>query len=233
MHLAAASWAQAMDAAADGDVAAKLKALRRCLGAEMRRVVQGRGGPSSLVHLGGFALDSAPEGEPAMQAIALAEGTKRLALARSLAHGSPLKPSDLSQVLTERLDDLIAEREALRVQAMWQGQSDGALSERTEALDAAIEAGRIELAQRDPLYAAWHDATHLEAPDARSLCRLLSQLGSRATLLGFFIEGSAAYAYALWDNGAMVRSRADRRRADGIAAACRQGFVSVPTDGVC
>jgi CHAT domain-containing protein len=206
-HLAAVSWAQAMDAAADGNLAAKLNALRRCLRAEMRSIVQGQGEVSSLAHTGGFALDSTSEGEPAMQAIALAEGTKRLALARSLAHGSPLTRSDQSQGLTARLDDLIAERETLRVQAMWQGQSDRASPERTEALDAAIEAGRIELAQRDPLYAAWHDATYLEAPDGASLRRVLARLGSRATLLGFLIQGSVAYAYVLWDEGAMVRSR--------------------------
>jgi CHAT domain-containing protein len=207
-QLAAASWAQAQDAAKDGDVAARLRALERCLRAEMRRRIKGGQEFGSIAHIGGFALDAATGGEDGARAILVAEGTKRLALARSIVRGSPLAASAACQPLTERLAALLAERETLSVQAIWEGDAEADLAARTAANDAAIVAARTELAQRDPRYAAWHDATFAELADLGSVRGVLGALGARATLLGFLLVGEVGYCYALWQNGSLVRSRA-------------------------
>ena len=206
-RLAAVSWAQAKDAAKDGDVAARFDALERCLRAEMRRRIRGGHEFKSIAQIGGFALDAATGGEDGARAILIAEGTKKLALAQSIGRGSPHAASTC-QPLAERLAVLLAEREMLRVQAMWQGDAEADHAATTAANDAAIVAARTELAQRDPHYAAWHDATFVELADLGSVRSLLGALGTRATLLGFLLVEEVGYCYALWQNGSLVRSRA-------------------------
>jgi hypothetical protein len=87
----------------------------------MRRRIKGGQEFGSLAHIGGFALDAATGGEDGARAILVAEGTKRLCTCPvnwpRLATGGERRMSAANGTF----GGLLAERETLSVQAIWEG----------------------------------------------------------------------------------------------------------------
>ncbi|MDC6170699.1 CHAT domain-containing protein [Paucibacter sp. XJ19-41] len=205
-HVAAAARELASCAAERGDRSGELDALETLMRSEIRAVIEGRSDARELSHTAALSIhtvcaDGVPT-EDIARAIVLAESGKRVALARSMRLGTAWLPK--AGAASSQLATLLDERDELRQGALWASTADGSAerSARLHELEALIHAERVALAQRDPRYAAWHDATWAGLTAVPAVRRALAALGPHTTWVGLLVEAGTAYAYALWADGA-------------------------------
>ncbi|MBK9442169.1 MAG: CHAT domain-containing protein [Comamonadaceae bacterium] len=201
-HVAAGAWELARQASKRADLPGELGGLETLMRSEIRAVIEGRSSAGDLSRTAAMAVDAVCAANVSAadiaRAIAIAESGKRVAMARSMRLGPAWVPD--AGAASSKLTTLMAEREALRQAALWGSSSEG--DEAAARLDELILAERVALAQRDPRYAAWHDATWVGLATVPALRRAMARIGPRTTMMGVVANGSMAYAYALWTEGA-------------------------------
>lgn len=151
------------------------------------------------------ALRSVALGGDARLAVMIAESLKVPMTAATMVSGFPAGPGEPvehpEQIL---LDELLARREMLRIEAGRESQVDAELEEELRHIELEIEEKRKALSLRDSRFTRWVDATNLDVSDARALSRRLGRLGPRTTLLGILPIGRTVWTYAVWDDGCIL-----------------------------
>jgi hypothetical protein len=209
-YMADAWWVLAEVARERDDAPGALTALAGCLQAEMRQVVRAGSAPHDNVKaLSVKALRLASRGADPLTAILIVESGKAIATSVSLIRAVPLQGRRPGP-----LQELYEERETLRLRSIW--EAGGELNAQMAGAEAVIVRARRDLAVRDPRAATWHDATYLDISRPVPVRRLLAELGPRTTYLGFVVDRSRLFAYAVWPEDQILESV--EFPSDGIAS---------------
>ena len=214
--MSAASLYLADRAQAEGDGAKQLDLLRGGLRFYMREAVR-RGAeyqPGLAQRIARDALHTVTSGGNPREAILVAESTKAIATSISLSRGVPLQAT----AATGPLQELLKQREALRIKAIWNEDESSAIEQQLAALEQDIDKTRSELRLRDERFIRWRDATYLDVAGARALDGILERAGENATLAGFVDDGDSIFCYAVWKGGQIVERPAQSMPAALIAA---------------
>jgi len=196
--MSAASLYLADKAQAEGDGARQLDLLRGGLRFYMREAVR-RGAeyqPGLAQRIARDALHTVTSGGNPLEAILVAESTKAIATSISLSRGVPLQAT----AATGPLQELLKQREALRIKAIWNKDESSAIEQQLSALEQDIDKTRSELSLRDERFVRWRDATYLDVTEALALDRILGN----ATFVGFVDDGDSIFCYAVWKGGQIV-----------------------------
>jgi len=206
VRLTHATWELAAEAATAGDPDKALEFLQQCLRSEMRQAIRSRNTSDNVMRISSKALACGLQATDGAKAILIAESGKKLSIAVSMSRGVPLQAKGgRGPDADDPLQELLSEREALRLRAMWDVDTSGATAQGMVDNEARLQAARREAEMRDSRYAAWHDATYLEVSDWHGVTRLFDAVGPHTTLAGFLVDGRTAYAYALWSAGHLLR----------------------------
>jgi tetratricopeptide (TPR) repeat protein len=196
--MSAASLYLADKAQAEGDGARQLDLLRGGLRFYMREAVR-RGAeyqPGLAQRIARDALHTVTSGGHPLDAILVAESTKAIATSISLSRGVPLQAT----AATGPLQELLKQREALRIKTIWNKDESSPIEQQLSALEHDIDKTRSELSLRDERFVRWRDATYLDVTEAHVLDRILGD----ATFAGFVDDGDAIFCYAAWKGGQIV-----------------------------
>lgn len=148
------------------------------------------------------ALRSVTLGGDARLAIMVAESPKVPMTAATMMSGFPVgQGAPVEHPEQVLLDELLARRESLRMEASRGPQVEADVREELHHIELEIEEKRRALSLRDSRFTRWVDATNLDLSDPRALLRRLGRLGPRTTLLGVLPIGRSVWTYAVWDDG--------------------------------
>ena len=154
------------------------------------------------------ALRAVALGGDARVAVMIAESLKAATTAARLTSGMPVQPGGQSKHPgLNRLDELLARRESLRLEAGGGTRDDVDLSEELRRIESEIERERKAASLRDSRFTRWVDATNLDVSEPQAVIRRLRRLGPRTTLLGFLPVGRTVWTYAFWDGGCILAER--------------------------
>lgn len=151
------------------------------------------------------ALRAVALGGDARFAIMVAESLKVPTTAATMLSGFPVgQGAPVEHPEQVLLDDLLARREALRIEASRGPRVEADVSEERRRIELEIEEKRKALSLRDSRFTRWVDATNLDVSDPKSLLRRLGRLGPRTTLVGILPVGRTVWTYAVWDDGCIL-----------------------------
>ena len=205
--IGAGTWQLAEIAREKGDAPGALGQLEKSLEAALREVVRTGSHGETALRVAREALRVGHRGADVLTAILLAESAKAIPTSISLIRAVPLQGE-----IPESLKDLSRQLEVLQLRCIWEPGNE--IQQKIEAVQAEIAKARRELADRDPRIASWHDATDLDISRAVPFRRLLVRLGTPTTYVGFMVDGSSLFTYAVWADGQLLER------------------VDLPTDGV-
>ena len=138
-------------------------------------------------------------------AVMIAESMKIPTTAAAMVSGLPVGPGGQAKNPDgDRLSELLASRERLRLEASQKYQVDDDVSEVLRHIEIEIAAKRKALSLRDSRFSRWVDATNLDVSEPQAILRRLRHLGPRTTLLGILPIGLTVWTYAIWDDGCIV-----------------------------
>src|SRR5207248_98487 len=118
------------------------------------------------------ALRSVALGGDARVAIMIAESLKAATTAARLMSGMPVQPGGQNiNPSLNHLDELLARRESLRIEANQDPHDDVNFNEDLRQLESEIERERKAASLRDSRFTRWVDATSLDVSDPQAFLR--------------------------------------------------------------
>jgi hypothetical protein len=178
---------------------------RAAVASEMRRVLEhaGERKPMEEQAMADAILGTTLVGGEPTTALLLVEGLRGLTTAASVSRGTTDRA--VPEVLRRRRDDLLREREQLRLQ-LARERKRTRVREKLAAVEQTLAHARSEISVRGEALGRWTRATGIEPPDLELARRALVRLGPNSTLLGMIpADPDGMWVYALWDGGSVVR----------------------------